>query len=239
VLPRPTTPYILAIAGTTNHLVIVHNPSAPAESTRFNVAEGIQTVIDAKAIAAVLLSSAKDDFWSNAGQNLLAGCLLHYPSIGVMMEARRDAKAMARELKNSGKPGVADLTSDFYTSILSNEPKLAMNIMATVFNQALAAWADEEVCRVTATSQFDATTLEIQPTVLILRSSRKHQDALGKYLGAVLRVFHHPGRFRGAAAGRDATDPRRPDPGRVPVPGPPRQAWCATSTWCGNDASVS
>jgi len=136
-----------------------------------------------------LLSSAKDDFWSNAGQNLLAGCLLHYPSIGAMMEARRDAKAMARELKDSQKPGVADLTSDFYTSILSNEPRLAMNIMATVFNQALAAWADEEVCRVTATSQFDAVTLEVQPTVLILRSSRRHQDALGKYLGAVLRVL--------------------------------------------------
>jgi type IV secretory pathway TraG/TraD family ATPase VirD4 len=183
------TPYILAVAGITNHLVIVHNPSAPAESARFNVAEDIQTVIDAKAIAAVLLSSAKEDFWSNAGQNLLAGCLLHYPSIGAMMEARRDAKAMARELKDSRKPGVPDLTSDFYTSILSNEPKLAMNIMATVFNQALAAWADEEVCRVTATSQFDAATLEVQPTVLILRSSRRHQDALGKYLGAVLRVF--------------------------------------------------
>jgi len=105
------------------------------------------------------------------------------------METRRDAKAMARELKNSGKPGVADLTSDFYKSILSNEPKLAMNIMVTVFNQAPAAWADEEVCRVTSTSQFDATTLEIQPTVLILRSSCRHQDALGKYLGAVLRVF--------------------------------------------------
>ncbi|TEU15531.1 MAG: hypothetical protein E3J21_12930 [Anaerolineales bacterium] len=183
------TSYILAIAGITNHLVIIHNPSAPAERARFNVADGIQTVIDAKAIAAVLLSSAKDDFWSNAGKNFLAGCLLHYLSIGAMMEARRDAKAMARELKHSQKPGVADLTSDFYTSILSNEPKLAMNIIATVFNQALAAWADEEVCRVTATSQFDAATLEIQPTVLILRSSRRHQDALGKYLGAVLRVF--------------------------------------------------
>jgi len=46
-------PYILAIAGITNHLVIIHNPSAPAESARFNIAEGIQTVIDAKAIAAV------------------------------------------------------------------------------------------------------------------------------------------------------------------------------------------
>jgi type IV secretory pathway TraG/TraD family ATPase VirD4 len=138
------TPYILAIAGITHHLVIVHNPSTPGDSARFNVAEGVQTVTDAKAIASVLLSSAKDDFWSNAGQNLLAGCLLHYPSIGAMMAARRDAKAMARELKDSRKPGVPDLTSDFYTSTLSNEPKLAMNIMATVFNQALAAWADEE-----------------------------------------------------------------------------------------------
>ena len=105
-------PYILAIAGITNHLVIIHNPSAPGESACFNIAEGIQTVIDAKAIASVLLSSAKEDFWSSAGKNLLAGCLLHYPSIGAMMKARRDAKAMARELKNSEKPGVTDLTAD-------------------------------------------------------------------------------------------------------------------------------
>ena len=41
------------------------------------------------------------------------------------------------------------------------------------------------MCRVTATSQFDAATLEVRPTVLILRSSRRHQEALGKYLGAV------------------------------------------------------
>ena len=131
---------------------------------------------------------------------------------------------MAKELAASQAPGAADLAADFTGSMRTQEPKLALNIMADAFNVGLAPWADPAVRAITAHTDLDlAAQLARVPTVLILRCARRHTEAYGPYLGTVLRVLttrlddigeRQPD---GAAA-----HPGGPHPGGVPGPGPPR-----------------
>jgi type IV secretory pathway TraG/TraD family ATPase VirD4 len=72
----------------------------------------------------------------------------------------------------------------------TQEPKLALNIMAEAFNVGLAPWADPAVRVITSHTDLDlAAQLARVPTVLILRCARRHSEAYGPYLGTILRVL--------------------------------------------------
>ena len=97
---------------------------------------------------------------------------------------------MARELAGSKAPGAAQLAADFTASMRTQDPKLALNIMAEAFNVGLAPWADPAVRQITARTDLDlAAQLAGLPTVLILRCARRHTEAYGPYLGTILRVL--------------------------------------------------
>jgi type IV secretion system protein VirD4 len=186
-------PYIEKIASVTGHLLVVHNPSEPAGSCAINLNDWVDNVADARSMAAVLLSEAHgrgDPFWARAAVNLLAACALHYPTFGQVLEARQRLHEMAKELAASQVPGAADLAADFTGSMRTQEPKLALNIMAEAFNVGLAPWADPTVREITSHTDLDlAAQLARVPTVLILRCARRHEEAYGPYLGTVLRVL--------------------------------------------------
>lgn len=185
-------PYVARMASATGHTLVVHDPSNPKSSCALNLCAWIDDVADAQAVAAVLLSNARsgDSFWARAAANLLAACALHYPSFGAVLDARRDLHQMARELKASEAPGAADLAADFVTSMGTQDPRLALNIMATAFNVGLAPWADPALRAITDSNDLDlAGQLISTPTVLILRCARRHTDAYGPYLGTILRVL--------------------------------------------------
>ena len=186
-------PYIEKLAAATGHLLIVHNPSDAQGSCAINLCDWVTDVADARSMAAVLLSDAHghgDPFWARAAVNLLAACALHYPTLGHVLQARQDLYAMARELAASKAPGAAALAADFSGSMRTQEPKLALSIMAEAFNIGLAPWADPAVCRITAHTDLDlASQLARAPTVLVLRCARRHAEAYGPYLGTILRVL--------------------------------------------------
>jgi type IV secretion system protein VirD4 len=177
----------------TGHALFVHNPSEPEQSCAVNLCDWVDNVADARSMAAVLLSDAHgrgDPFWSRAAINLLAACALHYDNFGQVLDARDDLHEMARDLAGSKAPGVRALAADFTSSMRTQDPKLALSIMAEAFNVGLAPWADPTVRRITSHTDLDlAAQLASKPTVLILRSSRLHEEAYGPYLGTVLRVL--------------------------------------------------
>jgi hypothetical protein len=186
-------PYIERIATLTGHLLVVHNPSDPESSCALNLCDWVDNVADARSMAAVLLSEAHgrgDPFWARAAINLLAACALHFPTFGDVLAARQDLYAMAKELARSEAPGAAELAADFTGSMRTQEPKLALNIMAEAFNVGLAPWADPAVREITSHTDLDlAAQLGRLPTVLILRCARRHSEAYGAYLGTILRVL--------------------------------------------------
>jgi len=186
-------PYVERIAAVTGHTLVVHNPSDPQASCAVNLCDWVDNVADARSMAAVLLSEAHgrgDTFWARAEVNLLAACALHYPTFGDVLAARRDLHAMARELARSEAPGAVELAADFTGSMRTQEPKLALNIMAEAFNVGLAPWADPSVRAITSHTDLDlAAQLARVPTVLILRCAHRHSEAYGPYLGTVLRVL--------------------------------------------------
>jgi type IV secretory pathway TraG/TraD family ATPase VirD4 len=186
-------PTIERIASLTGHALVVHNPSQPEGSCAINLNDWVDNVADARSMAAVLLSEAHgrgDPFWARAAVNLLAACALHYPTFGEVLEARANLHTMARELAASQTPGAAALAADFTGSMRTQEPKLALNIMAEAFNVGLAPWADPAVCEITSHTDLDlAAQLARVPTVLILRCARRHSEAYGPYLGTILRVL--------------------------------------------------
>jgi len=187
-------PYIAKIAAVTDHLLVVHNPSEPQASCAINLCDWLHDVADAQAMAAVLLSGDRrqggDSFWRKAAINLLAACALHYPSFGAILDARHDLQQMARALKESRVPGVADLAADFAASMGTKDPRLALNIMATAFESGLAPWAAPALRAITDHTDLDlAHQLITRPTVIILRCARRHTEAYGPYLGTILRVL--------------------------------------------------
>jgi hypothetical protein len=90
------TAHILRYAAATRHLVVVHDPTSPA-GPRFNLAEGIRTVSDARAIADVLVPASQGDnrFWTDSAAGLLAACLIRFPNLGAIYNAMNDTKGLA------------------------------------------------------------------------------------------------------------------------------------------------
>jgi hypothetical protein len=179
------TTHILKYAAITRHLVVVHDPTS-ASGPRYNLAEGIDTVSDARAIADVLVPSAAGDnrFWTDSAAALLAACLIRFDNLGAIYNAMNDLKALAKALQ-SKRDDAALLANSFIASV-GSDGKVASNIIATLAT-ALTGWASMDVRANTCASDFDAELVVEQPTVVVLTCPGRMRAVYASYLGATLR----------------------------------------------------
>ncbi|QPC81702.1 type IV secretory system conjugative DNA transfer family protein [Phototrophicus methaneseepsis] len=179
------TAHVLKYAAVTRHLVVVHDPTSTI-GPRYNLAEGIDNVSDARAIADVLVPSAQGDnkFWTDSAAALLAACLIRFPNLGEIYNAMNDLKALAQKLAEK-KDDAALLANSFIASV-GSDGKVASNVVATLAT-ALTGWASTEVRDNTAASDFDAELIVEQPTVVVLTYPGRMRAVYASYLGATLR----------------------------------------------------
>src|SRR5690606_32727237 len=125
------------------HLVVVHDPTSTI-GPRYNLAEGIDNVSDARAIADVLVPSAQGDnkFWTDSAAALLAACLIRFDNLGDIYNAMNDLKALAQSL--SSKKDDASLLANSFIASVGSDGKVASNVVATLAT-ALTGWASTEV----------------------------------------------------------------------------------------------
>ena len=179
------TNHILKYASVTHHLVVVHDPTSTT-GPRYNLAEGIQNVSDARAIADVLVPSAQGDnkFWTDSASALLAACLIRFDNLGDIYNAMNDLKGLADKLAK-GKDDASLLANSFIASV-SSDGKVASNVVATLAT-ALTGWASTDVRTNTSASDFDAELMIEQPTVVVLTCPGRTREVYASYLGATLR----------------------------------------------------
>jgi type IV secretory pathway TraG/TraD family ATPase VirD4 len=179
------TGHVLKYAAVTRHLVVVHDPTSPI-GPRYNLAEGIDNVSDARAIADVLVPSAAGDnrFWTDSAAALLAACLIRFPNLGEIYNAMNDLKGLAGKLA-SKKDDAALLANSFIASV-GSDGKVASNVVATLAT-ALTGWASTDVRANTSASDFDADLVVGQPTVVVLTCPGRMRAVYASYLGATLR----------------------------------------------------
>lgn len=179
------TAHVLKYAAVTRHLVVVHDPTSTI-GPRYNLAEGIDNVSDARAIADVLVPSAQGDnkFWTDSAAALLAACLIRFDNLGDIYNAMNDLKALAQSL--SSKKDDASLLANSFIASVGSDGKVASNVVATLAT-ALTGWASTEVRDNTAASDFDAELIVEQPTVAVLTCPGRMRAVYASYLGATLR----------------------------------------------------
>lgn len=179
------TAHVLKYAAVTRHLVVVHDPTSTI-GPRYNLAEGIDNVSDARAIADVLVPSAQGDnkFWTDSAAALLAACLIRFDNLGDIYNAMNDLKALAQSL--SSKKDDASLLANSFIASVGSDGKVASNVVATLAT-ALTGWASTEVRNNTAASDFDAELIVEQPTVVVLTCPGRMRAVYASYLGATLR----------------------------------------------------
>lgn len=179
------TAHVLKYAAVTRHLVVVHDPTSTI-GPRYNLAEGIDNVSDARAIADVLVPSAQGDnkFWTDSAAALLAACLIRFDNLGDIYNAMNDLKALAQSL--SSKKDDASLLANSFIASVGSDGKVASNVVATLAT-ALTGWASTEVRDNTAASDFDAELIVEQPTVVVLTCPGRMRAVYASYLGATLR----------------------------------------------------
>lgn len=179
------TKHVLKYAAYTKHLIVVHDPTSTI-GPRYNLAEGIDNVSDARAIADVLIPTANGDnrFWSDSATALLAACLLRFPNLGEIYNAMNDLKSLAQQLA-SEKDDATLLANSFIASV-SSDGKVASNVVATLAT-ALTGWAATDVRKNTAQSDFNADMIVAQPTVVVLTCPGRMRAVYASYLGATLR----------------------------------------------------
>ncbi len=181
------TSHLLDYAAVTKHQVIIHDPTDPS-MPRYNLAQDIRDVAEAQAITRVLVPDSVqggEGFWQKSAQNLLAACLLRYTDLGEILLALSDMPALAEKLATP-QDGAAYLASSFIASARS-DGRVAASTLATLQATALSAWADESVRLATETTDFSASMLVDQPTLLILKCPARYMKVYGPYLGAVLQ----------------------------------------------------
>ena len=179
------TSHVLQVAAVTRHLVVVHDPTATT-GPRYNLAQDIDSVSDARAIANVLVPPAQGDnrFWSDSATALLAACLIRFDNLGAIYNAMNDLKSLADTL-GSRKDDAALLANSFIASV-GADGKVASNTIATLAT-ALTGWASADVRDTTATSDFDTALVVEQPTVVVLTCPGRMRAVYASYLGATLR----------------------------------------------------
>ena len=179
------TAHVLKYAAITQHLVVVHDPTATS-GPRYNLAAGINTVSDARSIADVLVPSAAGDnrFWTDSAAALLAACLIRFDNLGDIYNAMNDLKALAKQLA-SKKDDAALLANSFIASV-GSDGKVASNVVATLAT-ALTGWASTDVRLNTSVSDFNADLIVEQPSVILLTCPGRMRAVYASYLGATLR----------------------------------------------------
>ncbi|MDX2138845.1 MAG: type IV secretory system conjugative DNA transfer family protein [Chloroflexota bacterium] len=179
------TAHVLKYAAVTHHLVVVHDPTS-ASGPRYNLAQGIDTVSDARAIADVLVPSAAGEhrFWTDSAAALLAACLIRFDTLGDIYHAMNDVKALAAALR-AQQDDAALLANSFIASV-GSDGKVASNVIATLAT-ALAGWAATDVRSNTRASDFAADMIVQQPTVVVLTCPGRMRAVYASYLGATLR----------------------------------------------------
>ncbi len=179
------TGHVLKYAAVTRHLVVVHDPTS-AIGPRYNLAEGIDNVSDARAIADVLVPSAQGDnrFWTDSAAALLAACLIRFPNLGEIYNAMNDLKGLAQKL--AAKKDDAALLANSFIASVGSDGKVASNVVATLAT-ALTGWASTDVRANTSASDFDADLVVGQPTVVVLTCPGRMRAVYASYLGATLR----------------------------------------------------
>jgi type IV secretory pathway TraG/TraD family ATPase VirD4 len=179
------TGHILNFARVTRHLVVVHDPTS-AVGPRYNLAEGITNVSDARAIADVLVPTIAGDnkFWSDSAAALLAACLIRFNNLGDIYQALNDLKKLAAALAK-GKDDASLLANSFIASV-GADGKVASNVVATLAT-ALTGWASTDVRANTSISDFDAELIVSQPAVIVLTCPGRMRAVYASYLGATLR----------------------------------------------------
>lgn len=179
------TSHILKFAGVTGHLVVVHDPTSTT-GPRYNLAQGIGNVSDARAIADVLIPTAEGEnrFWTDSAAALLAACLIRFNNPGEIYNALSDTKALSRKLA-AGRDDAALLATSFIASV-TTDGRVASNIVATLAT-ALTGWASVEVRANTSTSDFNADLIVERPTVMVLTCPGRMRAVYASYLGATLR----------------------------------------------------
>lgn len=179
------TSHVLKIAALTHHLVIVHDPTA-TDAARFNLAEGIDNVSDARSIADVLVPPAKGDnrFWTDSAAGLLAACLIRFSNLGEIYSALNDLKELAGKLA-AHKDDAALLANSFNASVYA-DGRVASNTVASLAT-ALTGWASNHVRANTSIADFDAELIVSHPTVVVLTCPGRMRAVYASYLGATLR----------------------------------------------------
>lgn len=179
------TGHILKYAALTRHLVVVHDPTSTV-GPRYNLAQDIASVSDARAIAEVLVPAGQGDnkFWADSAAALLAACLIRFSNLGEIYNAMNDLQALAGKL--AGKKDDAALLANSFIASVGTDGKVASNIVATLAT-ALTGWASTEVRANTALSDFDAALLVEQPAVIVLTCPGRMRAVYASYLGATLR----------------------------------------------------
>jgi hypothetical protein len=180
------TSYVLEFAKVTGHLVVIHDPTARSGGARYNLAEGINNVSDARAIANVLIPSAEGDnrFWTDSATALLAACLIHFDNLGDIYNALSDLKKLADVFKQN--PGDASLLANSFVASVGSDGKVASNVVATLAT-ALTGWADTVTRANTNASDFEAGLIVSRPVVVMLTCPGRMRDVYASYLGATLR----------------------------------------------------
>jgi type IV secretion system protein VirD4 len=167
------------------YTVVVHDPTSTI-GPRYNLAEGIDNVSDARAIADVLVPSANGDnkFWTDSAAALLSACLIRFDNLGDIYNSMNDLKALAQKLAEK-KDDAALLANSFIASV-GSDGKVASNVVATLAT-ALTGWASTQVRENTSASDFDAELIVSQPTVMVLTCPGRMRAVYASYLGATLR----------------------------------------------------
>jgi len=177
--------HVLRFAAVTGHRVAVHNPTRN-DTPRFNLAQGIETVSDARAIAEVLVPAMPGDnrFWSDTAAALLSACLLRFDTLGEVYGALSDLQGLADKL--SAQVDDAYLLANSFIASVKSDGKVASNTVATLAT-ALTGWAAHTVRETTSGSDFGASSLVEGPTVAVLTCPGRMRQVYAPYLGAVLR----------------------------------------------------
>jgi type IV secretory pathway TraG/TraD family ATPase VirD4 len=179
------TGHILKFARCTRHLVVIHDPTSN-DGPRFNLAQGIETIAAANSIAKVLIPAAQGDnkFWTDSAADLLSACLIRFDSLGQIKEAMDDLESLAKKL--SAKKDDAALAASAFIASVGSDGKVASNTVATL-GTALTGWASAQVRANTSASDFDASLIVSQPTIVVLTCPGSMREVYAPYLGAVLR----------------------------------------------------
>jgi type IV secretory pathway TraG/TraD family ATPase VirD4 len=179
------TGHVLKFAQVTRHLVVIHDPTSPV-GPRYNLAEAITNVSDARAIADVLIPPIQGDnkFWTDSAAALLAACLIRFETLGAIYNALNDLKKLAETLA-AGKDDASLLANSFIASV-GADGRVASNVVATLAT-ALTGWASADVRANTGASDFDADLIVSQPTVVVLTCPGRMRAVYASYLGATLR----------------------------------------------------